>query len=713
MLKKLFHGLWVGGGAALVALGLWLGGLLERWEYPTWTWRVRHFAAPGAATPQVKLILLDQASLDWGKDPARGWSWPWPRTVYSAILDYCRRCGAKAVGFDVLLTEPSAYDVSDDEALAAGIRQGPPFAAAVMPSERAGATNWPAYLPPPRLTVAGLAAWTGGAVAPATRSARWKTAARASFPIPLIASNATLLANVSDLPDGDGLFRRATLLRVFDGHPLPSLGLATYLSAHPAAKVEIEHGQLRLDGKTIPMDNQGRAILRYRGRSQSHQTFSAAEVIQSELNLKEGRPPRLPGTNTFRNAYVLFGFSAPGLLDLRPSPLSKVYPGVEIHATMLDNYLAGDFLRPAARGSVLSGVLLMSLLAGVGVTLSRKAWQSLLVFAVLLPVPVAAGYLGYALGCWWPIMAGEVGVALALVGAVVVNYATEGRQKAFIKSAFKHYLGPDVIEQIIADPAKLQLGGEKRALTIFFSDIEKFSGFSERLDPPTLTALLNDYLTAMGAIIQEEGGYLDKFIGDAIVAFWNAPLGQDDHAVRACRAAIRCQRRLAELRPEFQTRTGAVVKCRIGINTGDVVVGNMGSRERFNYTILGDAANLASRLEGANKAFGTYLMVSETTWQQSGGGFVGRELGRLRVVGRKTPVKVYELAGLPGDARPASFAAFEAALAQFYAGQFAAAQAAFGQWPDDPASKAYAAQCGALLAHPPADWDGVWSLTEK
>lgn len=710
-MKKLFQGLWIGGGAALIALALWLSGLLERWEYTTWTWRVRHFAAPGAATPQVKLILLDQASLDWGSDPARGWSWPWPRTVYSAILDYCQRCGAKAVGFDVLYTEPSAYGVADDETLATAIRQGPPFASTVVPgmkdNVKAGVTHWPTNVAAPRFAVAGLTDWLD-------HSARsWVSAARANFPIPQVTSNATLLANVSDQPDSDGIFRRASLLRVFDDRVLPSLGLATYLAAHTNAALRFEHGRLWLDGKAIPMDNHARAILRYRGGSQKHQAFSAAAVIQSELSLQEGKAPLLPGTNTFRGAYVLFGFTAPALLDLRPTPLSKVYPGVEIHATMLDDFLAGDFLRPAHRGGVLLGVLLMALLAGVGVTLSRKAWHSLLVFAALLPVPVAAGYLGYALGCWWPVMAGEMGVVLALVGGVVVNYATEGRQKAFIKSAFKHYLGPDVIEQIIADPAKLQLGGEKRTLTIYFSDIEKFSGFSERLDPPTLTALLNDYLTAMGAIIQEEGGYLDKYIGDAIVAFWNAPLGQADHAARACRAALRCQRRLAELRPEFQQRTGALVKCRIGVNTGDVVVGNMGSRERFNYTILGDAANLASRLEGANKAFGTYLMVSETTWQQSGGNFVGRELGRLRVVGRKTPVRVYELAGLPGAERPAYFAAFEQALALFYAGDFTAAEAAFEKLPDDPAARAYAVQCQALRAHPPADWDGVWGLTEK
>ena len=706
-MKKLIHGLLLGLGGAVVALALWFGGVLGRWEYPTWAWRVSAFATTNSTTSQIKLILLDQASLDWGKDPARDWKWPWPRTVYGAVLDYCKRCGAKAVGFDVLYTEPSAYQVSDDEAFADGIRRGPPFVAAVMPGKAAGDTRWPTNVPSPRFVFQGLENWNPDS------SNHWKTAARASFPIPQVATNAALFANVSDMPDHDSIFRRATLFRVFDQRVLPSLGIATYLAAHPLAKVQVRANELDIDGRSIPFDEHGRAILRYRGKSQTHQTFSAAQVIESELSFLEGKQPVLPGTNTFRDCYVLLGFSAPGLLDLRPSPIAKIYPGVEIHATMLDNLLAGDFIRPVAGGVTGCGVLLLALLSGVAGIFSRKAWHSVSGFVVFLAVAVGLGFAGYALGYWWPVVPGVVATGLALVGAVVVNYATEGRQKAFIKSAFKHYLGPDVIEQIIADPSKLQLGGEERELTIYFSDIEKFSSFSERLPAKVLTPLLNDYLSAMSSIVQAEGGYVDKYIGDAIVAFWNAPLDQKDHALRACRAAVLCQRKLMGLRPVFEERTGAVVKSRIGMNTGVVKVGNMGSYERFNYTVLGDAANLASRLEGANKAFGTYLMVSESTWQQSGGNFVGRELGRLRVVGRKTPVRVYELAGLPGEERPAHFAAFEGALAKFYAGDFAAALAAFEQVPNDPASKAYAAQCRALLAHPPAAWDGVWSLTEK
>jgi adenylate cyclase len=347
------------------------------------------------------------------------------------------------------------------------------------------------------------------------------------------------------------------------------------------------------------------------------------------------------------------------------------------------------------------------------VSLSRKASQSVLAFAVLLPVPVLAALLAYHLGWWWPMVATEGAVAAALVGGVVLNYATEGRQKAFLKRAFKHYLGADVIDQIIADPGRLQLGGEKRDLTIFFSDIEKFSSFSEKLDPETLTSLLNEYLSDMTDIILAEGGYLDKYIGDAIVAFWNAPIDQPDHAVRACRAVLRCHRMLAERRAAYQQRTGVVIKARIGIHTGEVTVGNMGSRDRFNYTILGDAANLASRLEGANKVFGTYNMVSEVTWSRTQGRFLGRELGRIRVVGREQPVRVYEVLGFAGDPVPSSVPDFEAGLQLCLAGQWADALARFECHPADPPSVAYAARCRSQFSADARAWDGLWSLTEK
>ncbi len=271
----------------------------------------------------------------------------------------------------------------------------------------------------------------------------------------------------------------------------------------------------------------------------------------------------------------------------------------------------------------------------------------------------------------------------------------------------------EVIEKILRDPAHLQLGGEKRELTIMFTDLAGFSTFSEKLDPAALTALLNDYLTEMTDIIMDEGGTLDKYEGDAIIAFWNAPLEQDDHALRACRAVLRCQKRLAELRQVYYERTGTTLRMRAGLNTGHVVVGNMGSHKRFNYTILGDAANLASRLEGANKAFGTETMISENTWNLVSNEFRGRKLADLRVVGRKNAVAVYELTGFKNDTVPESWNQFSIGMKHFSEGDFQKAVKVFSQLPDDPAAKSYLRRCELMIKNSPVTWDGVWELTEK
>jgi len=709
MIKKLLQGLCVGLAAAAVLLGLWLGGRLDTLEYGTWSLRVRAFARPSPATPKIKVILLDQYSLDWGKSEERGWSWPWPREVYGVILDFLKRGGARAVAFDVLYTEPSVYLASDDEALGAGILRGPPFVGAVFPGTKSGdATAWPEGVARKGPVFQGLEKWL------ATARAEDVVAPLAAFPIPEVATNAVLLGNVSDQPDEDGVFRRAALFRVFDGAAVPSLGLAAWFAAgeNAGAGVRVEPGWLWIGDARVPIDDAGRAILRFVGDSGAHESFTAASIIQSELQLQEGAAPTVD-PSVFKDAYVFFGFSAPGLMDLRPTPVSKVYPGVEIHATMLDNLLTRLFLRDASGAMVIVATLLLSVLAGIAVTLSRRAWQSVVCFAVFLPVPAAIGFAAYRLGIWWPVVVDALAVAIALAGAVVVNYATEGRQKAFIKNAFKFYVGPEVIDQMLSDPSKLKLGGEKRELTIFFSDLEKFSSFSEKMQPEQLTSLLNEYLSDMGEIIKDEGGYLDKYIGDAIVAFWNAPIGQSDHAARACRAAIRCQRRLAERRDELAKGTGAVLKMRIGINTGEVTVGNMGSRERFNYTVLGDAANLASRLEGANKFFGSYIMVSESTWEKAKGGVIGREMGRIRVVGRATPVRVFTLAGLPGEPVAGAVAASERGLALCRAGDWRGALAALEPHADDALCRRYAELARAMLADPAKTWDDVWNLTEK
>ena len=712
MNKKIAYGL-LAGALAVGAVGLLdRAGLAQRWDNPMSDWRARLLARPSSATPRVKLVLLDQESLDWASKEL-GWAWPWPREAYGALLDFLKRNGAKAAAFDVLYTEPSAYGVADDEALGAAAERFGNFVGAVfLGTQTAQTAAWPEGLKRNPIRIEGLEAWLEAH----PDAAGEIVSANAAFPVPELAGKAAWLANVREVADGDSIYRRAAPFRIFDGRVLPALGAAGWLAGLGGADVEAAIGPdgFSVGGKRIPLDAAGRMILKFRGKSRTHEAFGAAAVIQSELRLLEGGEPPIQDGSAFKDAYVLFGFSAPGLKDLRPSPMDQGYPGVEIHATMLDNLLAGDFLRDVPAGAVWLWILLLALAAGVCAASARNGWQSAAAAAALIPLPTLAGFAAWQAGFVLPVAGASAGAVVALLGGAVVNFVLEGRQKMFIKGAFKHYLSAEVIEKIMRDPDSLKLGGERRELTIFFSDLQGFSTISERLGPEDLTKLLNDYLSDMTDIVMEEGGTLDKYEGDAIIAFWNAPLAQSDHAVRAVRASVRCQRKLAERRAEFEQRTGAVLKMRIGLNTGPVVVGNMGSSNRFDYTVLGDAANLASRLEGANKALGTYMMVAESTWAQTNGAFPGRELGLLRVVGRKTPVRVFEATGLEGEPAGGAEKAFDAALEKVRASRWAEAAAAFEALKDDAAAKIYAAKCRALAAEGTgAAWDGIWNLTEK
>jgi adenylate cyclase len=563
-------------------------------------------------------------------------------------------------------------------------------------------------LKPKTLDLAGLGGWL-------EREGQGLVMPRALLPTPEVAAGFSLLGNVAEDPDSDQVVRRITPLRAFDGRGLANLGLATYGAAQPRAPVQAPahaSGSLRLGDKTVPLDQEGRAIMRFRGGPGTHQKLSAAAVIQSELALQQGGQPTLDPA-LLKDCYVLVGLTAPGLHDLRATPTAPIYPGTEVHATALDNLLAGDFLRPAPSWGLPVSLLLLGLVSGLAGVLAVKPWQGSLALLLLTPLPIAHGMLLYRAGWWWPVAAPALSAALALLATMVLNYASEGRQRRFIKRAFRHYLSPQVIEAILADPSKLSLGGQRRELSIFFSDLQGFTSLSEGMDPHDLASLLNDYLSDMTEVILQEGGTLDKYEGDAIVAFWNAPLDQPDHALRACRAALGCQRRLEERQAHYQARAGQPLFARIGINSGPVVVGNLGSRTRFDYTVLGDAANLASRLEGANKLFGTALMVSEATWRQTGGALAARELGDLRVVGRTAPVKVFEPLD-PGDQAGAAQARdFAQGLALVRARAWQPALEIFAALAPDPAARVYAHRCRELLADPTQDWDGVWNLHQK
>jgi adenylate cyclase len=704
--NKLFQGMAAGLIGAALALTFFLPGWMERWEAKTWDWRVNILAKPSDATDKIRVIMLDQSSLDWGKDE-NALSWPWPREAYGAVIDFCKRAGARSVAFDVLYTEHSKYGVSDDQAMADAMREMPVVGTVFLSRNIGSETNWPDFAPAPAFQITGLEEWIA--------KTGYQSYAHGTFPIPQIAAAAKILANVQMRPDFDSVYRRAVLFEIFDGKAVPSLALASYLAANPQTKIAIASGKLTIGDKTIPIDYNGQAILNFRGPTGTHKAYSASAIIQSALLLAEGENPVI-NTEEFKDSYVFFGFSAPGLYDLRPTPVSGVYPGVEVFATMLDNLLAGDFIKPTPLAITIAITLLMALLAGIFSSWATGITRSAFVYVVFLILPVALCFAAYRLGYWLPMLVQEAAVAVTLVSAGLIYYTTEGKQKAYIKNAFKQYLSPDVIEELIAHPERLKLGGERKTLSVFFSDLEGFTSLSEGLDPEELTNLLNTYLSAMTDIIHEEGGTVDKYEGDAIIAFWNAPLEQPDHATRCVRAALKCQAKLAQMRPEFYKSLNKNLNMRIGINTGQAVVGNMGSKSRFDYTMIGDAVNLAARLEGINKQFGIYTLISQATKEQIAGAFPTREISRVEVVGRKEPVVVYEPL-LPEEINTQKqkiITKFSEALKFFYEGYFERAKDIFSVLAkEDPVAEAYAFKCVELINHPPANWQGIWVVTQK
>ncbi|MEN6331345.1 MAG: adenylate/guanylate cyclase domain-containing protein [Smithella sp.] len=690
--------------AVLISLLLWATGWFNGLELKTWDWRASKFAQSGENTLDICLILVDQPSIDWAAEE-NGWPWPWPRTAYGAIVDFLNRSKAKALGIDILFTEQSSYGVNDDKVFHGACRSFGKAAIACGLGFESGVRTWPEVLSKPFFAA-------NIQIQPSVQKKMQRP--YAAFPHQDLASGFRVFGNVDQNPDEDGIYRRIAPLRFFDNTPMPILGLATYFAAEEKAGIVFSKKMIRISGKDIPLDYSGQAILRFRGPSGTHKAYSAAAVIRSEIQMRNGEKPQLDPA-LFKDKYVLLGFSAKGLFDTKPVPVSSAYPGAELNATFLDNFLSGDFIKRTPLAVNIVFIILISFACVFVLTFYQSIWISVILSFFFAVLPPAAAALAYFSGYWLPLVIPEFAVIIAITLSLVVNFATEGIQRQFIKSAFQQYLNPAFIDQIIAHPEKLTLGGERRELSIFFSDLQGFTSISEALDPESLTALLNDYLSAMTDIIHEENGTVDKYEGDAIIAFWNAPLDVPDHACRAVNAALRCQEKLAELRPQYLARTGKELYMRIGVNTGYAVVGNLGSKDRFDYTMLGDSVNLAARLEGVNKEFGTYTMVSAETRKQAGDKFSFRELARVAVVGKKEAVTVFEpLRDDVYNKNKDILINFHNGLQLFYKGQFDAARDIFLSTASvDPAAAKYADKCTDMKKPAVAEWDGVWVMTSK
>ncbi len=689
----------------ILVLLLHEGGLFESLEWKSWDWRLRALSEGDRASEQIVILLVDQQSLDFYEQD--GLSWPWPRQLYAAAVHFCQAAGARAVVFDVLFTENSVYGLQDDLYFGQAIAGADNVALAVFFSAQKAAT----------LDTAAEKILNKHSIQmPGFPEHKIVPQSSVSLSVEEILFAARSVGNVRFPPDEDGIFRRLPLIFSYQDRLYPALPLAVAFQLLGGTLRASDDENLELAASKIPLDQSGRLLIKYHGGVGTYQSISMADVIQSQLQLEEGLQPQID-LAFFQDKIVLVGFSAPGLLDLRPTPFSSVYPGVEVHATVIDNLLAADFFSLTHPLATAALILLLSLATSLAVSLPRKIWQMVFFSLICLTIPMLTAIIAFKSGRWLPLVAPLSGTLFCFAGGSVLNYALEGRQKRFVKKVFRHYLSHQVIDEILKDPEKLRLGGQRRRMSVLFSDVAGFTSIAESLTPEQLTELLNFYLSEMTQIIFTHGGTVDKYIGDAIVAFWNAPLDQPDHAKRACLAALDCRKRLQELQEQIGKMCGHKLLARIGVNTGPMVVGNMGSRDRFDYSVLGDSVNLGARLEGACKQYGIFILAGEQTCREAGQFVEAREVDLIRVVGKRKPVRIYQLLACKGQlsSQPRKeLAQFQKGLGLYRERKWATAVGIFQTLQKDPVAQVYLKRCQEYQVSPPSDdWDGVWELTKK
>jgi adenylate cyclase len=681
--RKLRAALLAGSVAGLLggALALARPEPLEAAERVLYDVRAARTAPP--AGPGVALVAIDDETIRLA-----GGTYPIPRSALAALLDEARRAGARSIALDLVLVDPLEGSLAEENAaLEAALRRGAVVLAATAAEDPARPGRF--LLQPP---------------------------------LPRFAAAAAALGVVSQRQDLDGKVRA---LR----HAFPTdTGLLASLPR--AAAVEAAPPRL-FDGPEGP---DGRVLVRWtrpaRPGAAVYPEVSGATLLRAALAREgEGAPPPPEALRPLDRAVVVLSSTAAAAKDKRPTPVDPEAVGGEVIATAVDgllNDLAVRRLAPAADAAAALGLALASALLAAAVSLAgvgpgAALALSLLAVAATLGGAWAAAVALLARGVWVAAAAPLLAGLAAALSAQLALLAVERRDRRLVHDALGRYTSPALVRTLLARPELLdQFGGARQELTVLFSDLRGFTTASESLPPERLVELLNEYLSAMTEVVEAHGGYVDKYVGDAIMAIWGAPVPAADHAARACRAALDMRDRLAALRPGWRERFGVELHARTGLNTAPAVAGHVGSRRKASYTVMGDGVNLASRLEGANKAYGTAILAGEGTRAAAGEGLAFRAVDRVRVKGKTQGVAVFELVGRAaalGPAALAALAAWEAALADYRARRFAAARDAFAVLAapgGDGVARVYLARCEAHLAAPPPEgWDGVHELHEK
>jgi adenylate cyclase len=651
-MKRILAALGLTAAAALLAGGLGLIPLLQTLELKTYDLRTRWVVGNHAGRDDIVAVDIDEESLR-RFEPLVG-RWPWPRLVHAQLVDFLARGPARAILYDILFTERDRRTFMVGSEAWTGEESDRTLAASVAKAGTvvlmADAVPEPVEGAPPAPPLPDL---------PALQKYRLDVQPEPRpivvLPFDDLARSARAIGHSFVVLDADGPLRRVVPFVQAGSVPIASGPLATAMVATQtgADGIGMDREFLTVAGRRVPLIETAiptfsdthptgyRTMLRYTG---TYRHFSAYDLFYSEQQLIAGVQPDLDPL-TFRDKIVIVGTTAAGLGDVFTIPLAGKMPGSEIHANFIESLLSGRFMA-RARASLSIPVLLSCALVvscasvwlgpwwaiGIGIGSAGALWWGSLAL--------------FRAGIWLPLIPSAMAIALAEFGGTAYHYVVEGREKRVVKQLFSRFVSHDIYERLLADPSRAALGGERREMTVLFSDIRGFTTLSEASTPEEIVSTLNDYFTHMVGVILANGGTIDKFVGDMVMALFGAPLDDPKHAEHAVQTALAMAAELDSINASRVAEGKPPLNTGIGINTGPMVAGMIGSARILSYTVIGDAVNLGSRLESLNKQYGTRIIISDTTRQQLERGYDMRPLGEVTVKGRSQPVSIFEVKGM-------------------------------------------------------------------
>ena len=690
----------------------------------------------------VVLAVIDEESID------KEGKWIWPRSKMAKLVQKLSDAGAKVVAFDVGFLEPDEKSVvktidtiqeqltgldSNNQAFLENLKRQSDndqlLADAIAASKAKVVLGY--FFQMEKKHAGHLDADAIQKQTKNIRSSRYtqiKYESPKAMGIPILeaqvpTANINMISQATSysgyfnmIPDRDGVVRKIPAVFAHNGEMYAALSVQTLsaaLDSDPLLVVAADGIQrIQFGDIHVPTDELGMVMINYRGDAKTFKHIPVTRILNDKID------PAI-----LENKVVFVGATAIGIYDMRVTPFSSVFPGVEIHATFVDSVLKQEFLYHPLWAAVVD--ILAIIMSGIilGIVLPRTG-----VFTGILTAGIL--FLGHIFFCrylfvshgWILNMVYPLLVMVSLyIGITGYKYLVETRQKRFIRNAFSTYLAPTVVQQLIDSPDNLELGGEEREITAFFSDVQGFTTISERLTPNELVELLNEFLTEMTDIILKHEGTVDKFEGDAIIAFFGAPNELPNQAETACLTCVDMQKRLQTLREKWRQEGKPELMMRIGLSTGPAVVGNMGSRNRMDYTMMGDTVNTAARLEGVNKIYGIYTLVCETTFRKANQRVWGREIDAINVVGKAEPVVVYQVLGNSEDIDETLLSMtsrYAEGLRLYRQRQWDAAIAKFDQaleivTADGPSQTMRLRSQEYKQEPPPKDWNGSYTMKTK